>query len=394
MADMRLLTRFIMRTSRAMSLEARRSQAWEHIIPDMVLKKEYLMHLVLALAGEHFLYEAHLPGVINDSQSALLPGGTHQTQLEYHRMIQHHQKGLEGFRQALSDISPATAEYVFCGAILIVANAFASLSVREHDLTNLGLSNGDDHQGPHIDWLHLVRGLTSVVGDHWYILKLGRLRSFLFYTYGTDDWKQAVPGMYPPRLHHAPRVYSVFAQGASQAISMLRSFATTLPTNNKTTTTTTTTPNQRSIHHPDDDHSSEIDEQYPYDHLNALDKLEIIYMRILYALQFSRSERHCPLSLDIQIDIEESAVTSWPQMVSSVFIAGLQPSEPPFTTAKTFSYIILAHFYTVSVLFKDIWYLNSGFRHEIKRICCLVNELESHELGALMAWPMAVVAES
>ncbi|RAL14298.1 uncharacterized protein BO97DRAFT_404269 [Aspergillus homomorphus CBS 101889] len=384
-----------MHTSRTMSPHAKRKQIWEQVVPDIATKKEYLMHLLLALAGEHLLYEVHMSGSItagiNESQSALPAYDEHELQLEYHRVIQHHQRGLEGFRQALADISPDTAEYVFCGALLIVAIAFASISTRDQDCPGLGLGKQDDDQYPYIDWLHLVRGLTSIVQEHWLTLKLGRLRAMLFYIYANDDWKLAVPASSSAqfsRLKHAPQVFHVFVQGATQAIRMLRAFAATLFPGTASLDGKSISTSQ----HSDNEQASEA-EDHPYDYTHAIGKLEEIYMRILYVLQFSRSERDCAPALEIQIDIEDSAVTSWPYMISNSFFDSLKSREQ-LRPAEGFSYAILAHFYVVSLLFPDVWYLNSGFRSEIEKILLLVNKLENHALSALMAWPMAVIAGS
>ncbi|PYI00736.1 hypothetical protein BO78DRAFT_465130 [Aspergillus sclerotiicarbonarius CBS 121057] len=386
MADMSLLTRFMIRTSPRMSLDAKRVQAWQRVIPDIATQKDYLMHLLLTLAGEHALYE----GYVSNSTTSRADNGhpplprisEHGGQLDYHRVIQHHQRGLEGFRQALADISPATAEDVFCGSILLVAIAFASISIRDLDSAELGLIHTDDHDTPYTDWLHLVRGLTSIVGEYWFTLKLGRLRSMLSYTYATGTWKPTLPELPSspfPRLANGSPMLSVFAQGASQALHMLRSFATRLSSNK------TAFGEAAPFGHPEADGSL-------HDHVNTLDGLADIYMRVLYTSQFSQSERDCPGSLDVQIDLEDSAITSWPQMLSDIFIASLKPSEQ-VRTAEGFSYVILAHFYLTLALFEDVWYFNRGPRAEIRKIFSLVERLNSREISALMAWPMSVIGE-
>ncbi|RAH40492.1 Zn(II)2Cys6 transcription factor domain-containing protein, partial [Aspergillus brunneoviolaceus CBS 621.78] len=416
LADLRLLSRFMMHTSKEMTLSATRKDVWEQVIPDMVTKKEYLMHLLLALSGEHVLYQAYMTqstaSGIDDNQSSLAACSQHELQLEYHRVIQHHQMGLEGYRQALTDISPTTAEDIFCGALLITAISFASICTRNQDRTAwLGFSQADDDQSPYIDWLHLVRGLTSIIEGHWFTLKRGRLRTMLFYLYDNDDWKAAVPAISSsqfPRLRYAPKVFHVFAQGACRALQMLRIFARTLSPSQEATMFIdgdSLSRLQQTDHHDqptpsngaDDSsqHDHEQDECPQHDHLHTIDRLEEIYMRILYALQFSRSERDTPASLDIQNDIEDSAVMSWPCMLSARFFDSLQSSAVDHLgAAEGFSYTILAHFYLVSILFQDLWYLNSGFRSEIQKIIRLVSRLENEALSGLLKWPMAVIAES
>ncbi|KAE8152394.1 hypothetical protein BDV25DRAFT_128066 [Aspergillus avenaceus] len=370
MADLRLLSRFIVHTAKEMTPHAKRRPIWEQVIPDLASKKEYLMHLLLALAGEHVLYQIHMSGShsedIDDTQSSLPSYSQRELQLEYHRVIQHHQRGLEGFRQALTDISPATAEYVFCGSILIVAISFASISTRAQSVTELGLSRTTEDKDLYIDWLHLVRGLSSVAHEHWFTLKLSRLRAMLFYTYANDDWKiTSIPSHFH-RLKHAPEIFHIFAQGATQSLDHLRAFATTLE-------------------QPD------TEPDYSNNYTHTLNTLEEIYMRILYVLQFSRSGRDNPPALDIQIDMEDSAVISWPSKLSARFVNSLGTEQ--LGTAEAFSFVILAHFYLISCLFRDIWYLNSGFGSEIRKVSSLVDSLGDSALAGLMEWPVAV-AES
>ncbi|PYH41653.1 Zn(II)2Cys6 transcription factor domain-containing protein [Aspergillus saccharolyticus JOP 1030-1] len=390
LADLRLLTRFMIYTSKKMSYHPTRQHVWEQLIPDLAAKHEYLMHLLLALAGEHVLYEAHMPKSFtegeDDRQSSSPAYSQSELELEYQRVIQHHQKGLAGFRQALADMTPETAEYVFCGSLLIVAISFASISTREHYCTASGLNKSHSDRYPYTDWLHLVRGLTSVVREHWFTLKCGRLRMMLYYPHANDDWKADMPTVSStfPRLKHAPQIFHVFAQGACQALDMLRAFATTLPSFRNALS-----PGEESIPTPS---QSDAEPEHPNDYLHAIARLEEIYMRILYVLRFSHSDRNCSASLDIKMDMEDCAVTSWPTMLSTRFFDSLSAASERLTTEEGFSYTILAHFYVVSIIFRDLWYLSSGFRSEIQKVVRLVAPLRNPALSALLAWPMEVIA--
>ncbi|RAK95690.1 uncharacterized protein BO80DRAFT_497574 [Aspergillus ibericus CBS 121593] len=383
MADMSLLTRFMIHTSPRMSLHEKRVQVWQRVIPDMATRREYLMHLLLTLAGEHALYEGYVSNSIppgTDNNPPLPRIGEHGAQLDYHQVIQHHQRGLEGFRKALADLSPATAEDVFCGSLLLVAIAFASISIRDLDSPELGLIHATDPRTPYTDWLYHVRGLTSIVGEYWFTLKLGRLRSMLSYTYATGTWKPALPALPAspfPRLETGSPMLSVFAQGASHALQLLRSFAARLSSN-------PTALGDAAEGHP------EVADGSLHDHVNTIDSLAEIYTRVLQAFQFSQSERDCSASLDVQMDLEDSAITSWPPMLSDTFIASLKPSEQ-VGISEGFSYVILAHFYLTLALFENIWYFNRGPRAEIGKIFSLVEQVNNPELLALMTWPMAVI---
>ncbi|KAE8399587.1 hypothetical protein BDV37DRAFT_259961 [Aspergillus pseudonomiae] len=387
MADMNLLTKFMLQTSKKMSLHPKRMLIWQQVIPDMAAKQEYLMHLLLALAGAHTLYESDMArtGTLNkdDNQSAT-PSIDNSAIHGLHRVIEHHQRGLKGFREALSDMSAATAEYVFCGSLLIVAFAFASLSIRDLNITEPGFRNGDNYESPFTDWLHLVRGLTTVVQEHWFTLKTSRLRSMLLYDYGNDDWRHTLSLVRVPRLTYGSRVVLIFTQGATQSLSMLRAYAATLTSSPAANETNSTSPQNSSDTQTGTDNLSQ-------GHANTIDKLEEIYMRTLNVFHFSESGRDCSASRDFQIDLEEAAVASWPCMVSNAFITSLKP-RGQVEIAEGFSYTILAHFYLVFLLLGDLWYLNRAFHKEIQKIFRLVSDLQNDQLLALMEWPMAVIA--
>ncbi|KAE8164940.1 hypothetical protein BDV40DRAFT_259538 [Aspergillus tamarii] len=388
MADMNLLTKFMLQTSKKMSLHPKRMLIWQQTVPDMVAKREYLMHLLLALAGAHALYESDIAkcGPLGIAGNQLAPSAIDEPAIhDLHRIIEHHQRGLKGFREALSDMTTATAEYVFCGSLLIVAFAFASLSIRDLKRIEPGLMNEDNYESPFTDWLHLVRGLTSVVHEHWPTLKLSRLRDMLFYDYANDDWKHTLSLASVPRLTNGSRMVLMFAQGAAQGLSMLRTYATTL--SSSPTVHEANTPSPQISSNTQIGKADELSQEQA----NAIDKLEEVYMRILNVFHFANSGRDCSASRDFQIDLEEAAIASWPHMLSNGFIASLKPCDQ-VEIAEGFSYTILAHFYLVFVLLEDLWYLNRGFHEEIKKIFRLVSDLNNDQLLTLMEWPMAVIA--
>jgi Fungal specific transcription factor domain len=388
LADLSLLTRFILHTSKKMSLHPARVAMWQRVIPEIATKRKYLMHLLLALAGMHarFEYQASTPIDSNptDYQNDACFVGNSSADVDLHRMIEHHQQGLEGIQEALCYVSSATAEDVLCGSILITAFAFGSLSI-----SDLNKSIEPD-ESPSTEWLRLCRGLAGVVREHWATLKLGRLRSMLFYNHSNDDWK-----MYPaleslsgyPRLVQGSRALSIFAQGASRAISMLRTFSTTIYSSPAASSELSLSPSRNT-----EDSQLDRADEYDADYGNTIDKLEAIYMRILYVLRFTQSERDCHASLDIQIDLEDAAITSWPDMISDAFISSLKLEDEP-GVANGFSFTILAHFYLTLILLEDLWYLNRGIRKEMHKIARLVRNLNDSSLSTLMQWPTAVMHE-
>ncbi|KAL5041627.1 hypothetical protein BDW71DRAFT_163907 [Aspergillus fruticulosus] len=394
LAPMSLLTRFLLHTSRTMSLHPKRIVVWQRVIPEIARKREYLMHLLLALAGLHARYEYYVSELADSISTSYQDSdcgvGDSSTDRDLHRIVEHHQRGLQGFREALGQMSSATAEEVFCGSILITAFAFGSLSICDPDTSTEPGSSNDDEL-PSTGWLHLCRGMVGVVSEHWATLKLGSLRCMLFYEYANDDWRSfgaLLPSPIYPRLTQASRMVSIFAQGALRAVTMLRSFATAISSSPAASPATCSSVSQLASDSPSDT-AGAIDADYSH----AIDTLEEMYMRILYVLRFTESGRDCPASRDLQIDLEDAALTSWPQMISNSFIMSLT-SQGQLDVADGFSFTILAHFYLTLVLHEDLWYLNRGARKEIKKIARLVSTLNNSTLCTLMQWPTAVLEGS
>ncbi|KAL2871021.1 Zn(II)2Cys6 transcription factor [Aspergillus lucknowensis] len=390
LAHMGLLTRFLLHTSKTMNLHPKRIVVWQRVIPEIATKREYLMHLLLALAGSHARYEYYV-STRADSASPFSDCGVGDFAAgrELHRIIAHHQKGLQGFQEALSRITPATAEEVLCGSILITAFAFGSLSICDlDDSTEPRCSN--DNELPSTGWLHLCRGLVGVVEEHWITLKLGRLRSMLFYDYINDDWRSLAalrPSPSYPRRTQGSQMLSIFAQGASGAVARLRTFETTISSSHAASPATCSSNSQFTSESPSDAAGA-----FDADYGTAIDKLEDLYMRILYVLQFTESERDCPASRDLQIDLEDAGLTSWPPLLPSSFIISLNP-QGRLEAADGFSFTILAHFYLTLVLLKDLWYLDRGARREVRKIARFVATLNNGTLCTLMEWPIAVIEE-
>lgn len=386
-SDLRLLQHFLTRTSDKMSFDPKRSLVWQHVIPDLAGKKEYLMHLLLALAGAHLISQMGLSlKEDNDADSSHLRKGD---LADLHLVIEHHQEGLQGFREALSTMSAATAETVFCGSILLVAFAFASLRIRGMDDLKSSPMYSDTDEYPRLDWLHLIRGLTSVVGQHWLTLKTGRLRSLLLYPYANDDWKPIPPSSSSifPRLVHCSHRLNKFSRGVSEALSNFRTFTHQLQQESEAGCDDITTALSQHSSSAFLDSTDLIREQ-----IIAIEKLEETYMRILYVLQFTESEQGYPPRLDVQADLEAAAVMSWPHHMSNAFIVSLG-SINDVGLAEAISYTILAHFYLIFILFEDLWYFEGVFEKEIVKINGLVEGLENGQLSALMWFPMDIIAD-
>ncbi|KAB8226999.1 uncharacterized protein BDW43DRAFT_317239 [Aspergillus alliaceus] len=104
------------------------------------------------------------------------------------------------------------------------------------------------------------------------------------------------------------------------------------------------------------------------------------------------TEQDCPVPIDVQGDLEDAAVTSWPHLLSKEFVFFLQ-SGINAGLGEALSYTILAHFYLTFVLFEDLWYFEGAFEKETVKINSLVEDLQNAQLHSLMSFPMGVIAE-
>jgi len=391
MKDLRLMQHFLRRTCNQMSFDRKRILVWQQVIPDLAVKEGFLMHLVLALAGVHLMLDRLPTGGGNEEAS--VDEYPEADSIKLSDIVEHHQKGLQGLSVALATLSPVTAEYICCGSTLLVGFAFASLRIRTLD--GIGqLHEPGDNGSLQLDWLYLIRGLTSVIAQQWPVLKRGRLRSLLYYRHANHDWKDfpsssSITSF--PRLKHCSAKLTRFAYGASTALSALRDFISTLKTlyGTRSESSSSATPTSQ---------ESPSDYLYPYNELiraqdAAIDILKDMYMRILHILEFTTSERGAPVHLDTQADLEDTAVASWPDLLSNTFLASLNvDGEMGIGLVEGGSYAILAHFYLIFTLYEEFWYLKGSFEREIEVIDGLIRGIGNDHLASLMRWPMEVLS--
>lgn len=391
MKDLRLMQHFLRRTCNQMSFDHKRILVWQQVIPELAAKEGFLMHLLLALAGMHLLLDRLPTGESN--KEASVDEYPEADPIKLSDIVEHHQKGLQGLSAALTTLSPVTAEFICCGSTLLVGFAFASLRVR--NLDGFGQPHEQTDNGClQLDWLHLIRGLTSIITQQWPTLKTGRLRSLLYYRHANHDWKGIAPSSptrFFPRLKHCSQRLSRFVYGASTALAALRDFMDSLKSlyGTRSESSTSATPSSQ---------LSPTDYLYPYDELfraqdAAIDILEDMYMRILHILEFTISERGTPVHLDMQADLEDTAVASWPNLLSNTFLASLNvDGEMGIGSVEGGSYAILAHFYLIFTLYEDFWYLKGSFEREIAVIDGLIKRVGNGHLASLMRWPMEVLS--
>lgn len=379
MDDLKLLQFFHLYTAKQMSFHPRRAMVWQRIIPELGTKSRYLMHLLLALGGIHMITQqagASRTGVFEDSDT-----------VDIAIIVDHHQRGLKGFREEVSCISPSNAELVFTGSLLLVGFAFASLKVQElNPLTvapeEMNSATGNSFSTNDIlrlNWLYLNRGVTSVVHDQWKELKASQLRQMVVRLHGDEYWKNLPFDAPSSRLSCcSPRLFK-FAEGASQAVANIQAFLNALdPAKNDLPSCSGT---------PSSQPSPSITRDWVMDaHYGAMDILDMVYSRILSVLRCAATEN--PADIEIQLDFEEAAILSWPTQLPSSFLASLDRTEHNYLHGH--SLVILAHFYLVNTLV-DAWFLRGSFEREILKVTALIGTLNESQLSTFMLWPNEVM---
>ncbi|KAJ5202986.1 hypothetical protein N7449_005065 [Penicillium cf. viridicatum] len=419
MTDLRLVQHFILNVSPQMTLDPLKSLVWQRVIPDIASDNEFLMHLMLALAGLDMLSidrsaeqsgsgrlkKHNIRRRLSNSTSTpqTFPGSEHSTPVSasadrglsdsigcvnLQMVLDHHQQGLRGFREKLSELSFSNAEAIFTGSLLLVVFAFGSLRLRDLDEPGTNTASPEPLtrlNNPRVDWIHLVRGVTSIVKEHWDLLRMGRLRQMFLFNNARDSWKE-YPSNYisasvPPRCWCSARL-SKFALGAQEAASNLRKFSNALELPD---------PLQALGTEPIGPAMPITPESILSAQKRAIEILDEMFIRIMYVLQFSRSPHPRSERVDVQADIEDALVMAWPQMIPHEFILILELEEESLRELKALSLTILAHFYLITSLLEDIWYSNVGFEREIEKIHESVKMLSKGQLVSLMEWPTEVI---
>jgi hypothetical protein len=379
MNDLRLVQFYHLYTAKQMTLHQRRSNVWQRIIPELANESRYLMHLLLALGGIHMIKQkADACGTVGLADSDTV---------DLAIIMEHHQRGLEGFREDVACISPSNAEAVFTGSILVVAFAFAFLRVQDlepltrpvEETSGAMADLSSTNNIPRLNWLYLNRGVTSVIGDQWEVLKTGRLRQILSLQHSNDSWV-ALTSDAPSRLSHCPPRLLKFAEGARQAIASIKALLNMVePTQDDLSSCSGTPTSQPSP-------STTLDWDMDA-HFETIRILESVYSRILSVLQCAATD--IPFDKEIQVDFEEAAVLSWPCLLPSAFIASLERSNRNSLHGR--SLVILAHFCLINTL-ADVWYMRGSFELEILRINTLVGSLNESQLSTFMLWPNEVMS--
>jgi hypothetical protein len=383
MGDLNLLQHFILHTSKKMTLHKIKTEVWERVILDLAASNDFLMHLVLALAGLDIL----TTGVSSISLSPRL-----------HSIMEHHQQGLAGLQEALCATTEPNEEALLAGSMLVVGFAFASLGIKDLDpsmATSQNSSHGGGSSTPlQIQWLHLVRGVTSILSQFWPTLRRCRLRSLLFFNNANDDWKlcetELRSGVTLNQNIQSKRLRK-FAAGADRALSDLRDICASLHRSMDFGEASDGSPSNAT---PRSERSGYDRGSTPLSACEqAIDVVEDLYMRILYVLQMEPLDPQSSSSnLEIQINLEDTAISAWPHHLPEEFISILDSQHGNVDRLLLgVSLTILAHLYSTIAILEGIWYLGKTCDAEIYKINDLIHGLGDGRLIRLMEWPVDII---
>ncbi|KAF3385543.1 Protein RTM1 [Penicillium rolfsii] len=399
MTDLNLLQHFILHTSRKMTLNKIKMVVWERVIPEMAAANQFLMHLVLALAGLDILttgdaWVQHTQGPSGASIPANLP--------QFQSIVEHHQKGLAGLQEALCAISEPNVEVLLAGSLLVVAFAFASLgnkhldtSLHAHEQSpNSGvdsISAASDIGIPQIQWLRLVRGVTSILRQFWPTLRKCRLRELINCNNANEDWKMCEAQLRcsnpVPSWHIRSKRLRKFATGANHAVSDLWELHASLRPRSDLEEGAEGSPSSAT---PRSDESGDGSKAYLDMYEQAIGVVEDLYMRILYVMQMRPLESHPSSDLELEANLEEAAISGWPHLVSEEFVSSLD-SHGKFNTLQGVSLVILAHLYVPIAMVDEPWYFGKRWDIEIQKMSTVIVGLADPKFMSLMEWPMDVI---
>ncbi|RAL09274.1 Zn(II)2Cys6 transcription factor [Aspergillus homomorphus CBS 101889] len=373
MDNLRLVQFYHMYTGSQMTPHPKRTLIWQRILPIIAGENRFVMHLLLSVGGIHMM-------ITQQTKRSNKPAPRQSESVELRVVLEHYQRGLQSFRDEVSQISESNAEAIFAGSMLLIAFAYASLQIPELNppptMTELLLS-----LSPQLSWLHLVRGIPTVMGGQWVVLKASRLRPMMLFP--DDEFWKVLPCV--PNLSRlgscSPRILA-FAQGANDAIASLKATRTLSGFTNVNSVDSLDSPHSASSSTTSDDVLDMLS--------RTIGTLEDTYERIFAAFHCSISEQGDPEDADIQANLEEAAILSWPIKISSDFLTVLETTDP-LSSLWRCSLVIIAHFYVANTLL-DTWYMHQSFEGEILKINDLIRATGDVESVRLMQWPVQVVS--
>ncbi|KAL2210917.1 C6 zinc finger domain-containing protein [Sarocladium strictum] len=129
---------------------------FQNIIPEVGFRNPFVSHAILSVAALHI---AHLSEV--DRQQHII------------RAVQHHNAGLEGFKDAVSEISKENSEALFIWSTL---NSLYVLSLATQSSLQV-MDRNDRILG--VEWIPMLLGVTAILHPIFEHLQHGRIKNLL-----------------------------------------------------------------------------------------------------------------------------------------------------------------------------------------------------------------------
>jgi hypothetical protein len=190
-----------------------------------------------------------------------------------------------------------------------------------------------------------------------------------------------------PSRHIRSKRLQKFATGANHAVSHLRDLHASLRLRSDLEEGSEGSPSSAT---PRSDEIGNGSKAYLETYGQTIGVVEDLYMRILYVMQMKPLESHLSSDLELQTDLEDTAVSGWPHLLSEEFISSLD-SHGTFDTLQGVSLVILAHLYVPIAILDELWYFGKRWDTEIQKINTLVVGLADEKLTSLMEWPIDVI---
>ncbi|KAI2633629.1 hypothetical protein GGS26DRAFT_554107 [Hypomontagnella submonticulosa] len=171
-------------------------QLFQHVLPRIAFHHPFLMHAVLSLAA---LHSAHLEDLSSSSAASSLPSPRSQDLVI--DAVEHHNRAIPGFRDAIDNITQANCDAVFATAILNLFYVFATFGKRTAEGKRTGGECGevdhDDAEKPAdtrsqilgVKWINLIRGVGAVVRAGMGFVRAGPLSRLS----SIGDWEETDP---------------------------------------------------------------------------------------------------------------------------------------------------------------------------------------------------------
>lgn len=346
MANLRLLQYFVWHASKTMALNSAKYIIWAKVVPDIARRNHFVMHLVLALAGLDLFCKAgerqyglvgsdmprgswavaaNMPNKPAKEQNK--PTQSDATTPESHdfglhnlkAVSDHYHRGLQGFGEQYSKLSPKNTDAVCAGSALVAAFALTSIHLKQ-----LKLGSGNGRHMPDVGWIHVLREAKCPKTRPYlrHVMACSSLRQLQFFGHANDDWEMSDPDelQVPTSLRgQLSRRLSAFVQGAPRAISDLKKHHLSLFLLSMASANGLQGGSGRFASSQRLSEQRSAAENLSMQNRYGFDAVKKIYMRILHLARLPPSQPLCPGHVNLQADFEDEAVMDWPEYLSPRF---------------------------------------------------------------------------